>query len=62
MKEKINCPLCRKRAFDISSSVNGDVWIELKCPHCRNIVQIRHRVIVPHDKNQRINNTLIEIY
>lgn len=40
MKEKMNCPVCRKRAFDIRSYANGAVWIELKCPHCRNIVQI----------------------
>lgn len=40
MKEKINCPICRKRAFDIRTAVNGEVWIELKCPHCRNIVQV----------------------
>lgn len=40
MKEKINCPICRKRAFDIRTAVIGEVWIELKCPHCRNIVQV----------------------
>jgi len=40
MKEKINCPVCRKRAFDIRAHVKGAIWIELKCPHCRNIVQI----------------------
>ena len=62
MKEKINCPICGKRAFDICSSVRGEVWIELKCPHCRNIVQISHRVIVSHDKYQRKNNILTEIY
>lgn len=44
MKEKINCPVCRKRAFDISSAVKGEVWIELKCPHCRNIVQVCYRI------------------
>nr|DAE70527.1 MAG TPA: cysteine-rich protein [Caudoviricetes sp.] len=43
MKEKINCPVCRKRAFDICTSPKGEIWIELKCPHCRNIVQIRHK-------------------
>jgi len=50
MKEKINCPICRKRAFDICSSAKGEIWIELKCPHCRNIVQIRHRVMIPPEK------------
>lgn len=40
MKEKINCPVCQKRAFDIRSHAKGAIWIELKCPHCRNIVQV----------------------
>ena len=40
MKEKINCPVCRKRAFDIRSCAKWAVFIELKCPHCRNIVQV----------------------
>lgn len=44
MKEKINCPLCRRRAFDIDSSVKGDVLVELKCPHCRNIIKVKHRI------------------
>lgn len=44
MKEKMNCPICRKRAFDICSSAKGDIWIELKCPHCRNIIQVRYRI------------------
>ena len=44
MKEKMNCPICRKRAFDICSSAKGDIWVELKCPHCRNIIQVRYRI------------------
>lgn len=44
MKEKVNCPVCRKRAFDICATVKGAVWIELKCPHCRNIVQVCHNI------------------
>lgn len=53
MKEKINCPLCRKRAFDIHSSANGDIWVELKCPHCRNIIQVRYQICtVPKMKSK----------
>ncbi|WP_460641041.1 hypothetical protein [Lacrimispora brassicae] len=53
MKQKINCPLCRKRAFDICSSAKGDIWVELKCPHCRNIIQVRYRnCTVPKVKNK----------
>jgi len=44
MKEKMNCPICRKRAFDICSSAKGAVWVELKCPHCRNIIQVCYRI------------------
>jgi transposase-like protein len=44
MKEKMNCPICRKRAFDICSSAKGDILVELKCPHCRNIIQVRYRI------------------
>jgi len=62
MKEKINCPICRKRAFDICSSAKGEVWIELKCPHCRNIVQICHRFMIPPEKSDRNNIILKEIY
>lgn len=62
MKEKISCPICRKRAFDINTTVKGDVWIELKCPHCRNIVQVSYRINVSQEKNQGKNNLLIEIY
>lgn len=52
MKEKINCPICSKRAFDILSSARGTVWIELKCPHCKNIVQVCYSISVT--KQERI--------
>lgn len=57
MKEKMNCPICRKRAFDICSSANGDIWIELKCPHCRNIIQVRHRI--RSIQNEKIKEELV---
>lgn len=62
MKEKINCPICRKRAFDICSPSKGEIWIEMKCPHCRNIVQIRHRGIIPYERKQRSINRLTKNY
>ncbi|WP_460641822.1 hypothetical protein [Lacrimispora brassicae] len=55
MKEKINCPVCRKRAFDIYASPKGEIWIELKCPHCRNIIQICHRGVDPSEKYKEIS-------
>lgn len=44
MKEKVNCPICRKRIFDISSTVEGDVLVEMKCQHCKNIIHVKHRM------------------
>lgn len=58
MKEKINCPICRKRAFDISAAVKGEVWIELKCPHCRNIVQVCCRI--RRIQRERVKEKLIK--
>jgi len=57
LKEKINCPICRKRAFDISAAVKGEVWIELKCPHCRNIVQVCCRI--SRIQQERVKEKLI---
>jgi phage FluMu protein Com len=57
MKEKMNCPICRKRAFDICSSANGDIWVELKCPHCRNIIQVRYRI--RSIQNEKIKEELV---
>lgn len=42
---KMQCPRCSKRACDIkvnNNIENLDLSIELKCPNCRNIVQIRY--------------------
>lgn len=35
----IPCPICEKRAFDISELPQHAVFIRLKCPHCHNIVE-----------------------
>ena len=37
--EKIYCPKCRKRIFDIQ--LKGEAFIEIKCLHCNNIVRIK---------------------
>lgn len=62
MKEKVNCPICKKRALDICSSPKGEIWIELKCPHCRNIVKVRYRGVIFPEKNQRNINIVTENY
>ncbi len=38
----MQCPVCRKRAFDASRVGNAErpLEISLKCPHCRNIVRV----------------------
>ncbi len=48
-KLAMRCPVCTKRAFDISDLPANLVLVELKCPHCRNIVQ------VPCTKDAAIN-------
>lgn len=41
LKHKMKCPKCSKRVFDIGGVVQKvPVIVELKCPHCRNIVMI----------------------
>ena len=39
-KLAMRCPVCTKRAFDISDLPANPVLVELKCPHRRNIVQV----------------------
>lgn len=42
---QMQCPRCGKRACDISvnnSIEDLDFYVELKCPNCKNIVQIRY--------------------
>ena len=48
-KLAMRCPVCTKRAFDISDLPANLVLVELNCPHCRNIVQ------VPCTKDAAIN-------
>lgn len=40
MKQKMKCPRCQKRAFDISALPKEEIKIELKCPHCHNFVVV----------------------
>ncbi|MDO5649996.1 MAG: hypothetical protein Q4G11_05265 [Gallicola sp.] len=37
---KIKCTCCGKRAFDISELPKQSLEVDLKCPHCKNIVRI----------------------
>jgi len=37
----LKCPRCGKRICDISKFLNEDFTISVKCPNCRNIVDIK---------------------
>ena len=36
----MRCPRCQKRAFDVTGNAGQPVSIQLKCPHCKNIVTV----------------------
>ena len=40
MKEKMKCPMCGKRAFDIEPLPREQIEVELKCPNCRKFVRV----------------------
>lgn len=46
---KMKCPCCGKRAFDISRLSKEQIEIELKCPNCHKFVKylmLRIRALV----------------
>ena len=38
-KERITCPLCKKRILDIR--LNGDASVDTKCIHCGHIINVQ---------------------
>jgi len=34
------CPICNRRAFDLSIYPHEPIWIGLKCPNCNNIIHV----------------------
>ena len=40
MNKPLKCPVCGKRACDVSDIPNEKMYIELKCPNCNHIVKI----------------------
>ncbi len=40
MKQKMKCPMCGKRAFDIEPLPREQIEVELKCPNCRKFVRV----------------------
>ena len=39
LEYKVSCPLCEKRAIDVSDLPERLIRLQYKCPHCHNIVQ-----------------------
>ena len=35
-----SCPLCERRVFDVSDIPGVPVHVRLKCPHCKNFVEV----------------------
>ena len=35
------CPVCERRAFNLSGHPQKTIWIGLKCPNCRKIIDVR---------------------
>ena len=35
-----SCPMCNRRVFDTTNIPGNLIYVRLKCPHCRNIVNI----------------------
>lgn len=40
MNKPLKCPICGKRACDVSEIPKERMFIELKCPNCNKIVKI----------------------
>ena len=40
LMERLQCPVCGKRAADVNS--DGNVELELKCPHCHKLVIVKY--------------------
>jgi len=41
----MRCPCCHKRAFDVVGLAAEPIAIQLKCPHCKNIVTVEIAVM-----------------
>lgn len=39
MNKPLKCPVCGKRACDVSDIPKEKLYIELKCPNCNHIVK-----------------------
>lgn len=46
MKEVIKCPCCAGRVFDVVDGL-GCMLIEVKCPKCRKVVEIKLNKYLP---------------
>ena len=49
----VACPICEKRAIDISQLPERPIKLRYKCPHCRNIVVTPLMAAKDYDKVQK---------
>lgn len=55
MNKPLKCPVCGKRACDVSDIPKEKLYIELKCPNCNHIVKILcDKSAVKESSNKRI--------
>lgn len=64
----MKCPICNRRAFDISGFLDNSVEVTLKCPHCGKFVSIpcgKNTIKKSQDKveiKERIANAATDIF
>lgn len=53
--ERIRCPnpKCGRRILDIEEMPSGETVLEIKCRHCREVVQVGFGPKKVHKKNRR---------
>ena len=53
-RQRINCPVCRKRMLDIF--LDGKAALKIKCHHCGNIIEVEYDT-----ETQRISKRAISM-
>lgn len=43
MLEKIKCPVCNQRLFDLCGKLYGE--IEIKCPRCKRVIRLKQNTL-----------------
>lgn len=52
MPERVKCPFCQQRLFDLRSN---NVELDIKCPKCKKVVSIiKHHNMHTEQRNQAV--------